>query len=138
MLSVKWQSKNSIPALQNSCTPTDYVSQGRCRASPEWTAEGGCPYVTLGWVGVVIAPSAADLTSAAYLAKTPVLYFAAGAFHSASRRAISASEISSSSLRILVSMVILSPSRIAAIGPPSAASGATWPTIRPRVALLKR
>ena len=32
----------------------------------------------------------------------------------------------------------MSPSRIAAMGPPSAASGDTWPIIRPRVAPLKR
>ena len=37
-----------------------------------------------------------------------------------------------------MSTVISSPSRIAAIGPPLAASGATWPTIRPRVAPEKR
>ena len=32
----------------------------------------------------------------------------------------------------------MSPSRTAAIGPPRAASGATWPTINPRVAPEKR
>ena len=38
-------------------------------------------------LGVVIAPSDADRTRAAYLAKTPVLYRGAGGFHSAMRRA---------------------------------------------------
>ena len=37
-----------------------------------------------------------------------------------------------------MSTVIVSPSWIAAIGPPLAASGATWPIIRPRVAPEKR
>ena len=37
-----------------------------------------------------------------------------------------------------MSSVTSSPSRIAAIGPPRAASGATWPAISPRVAPLKR
>src|SRR6187551_3415155 len=37
-----------------------------------------------------------------------------------------------------MSRLISSPSRIAAIGPPLAASGATWPTIKPRVAPEKR
>ena len=35
-------------------------------------------------------------------------------------------------------MVIVSPSRTAAIGPPSAASGAMWPAMKPRVAPEKR
>src|SRR5450755_1485060 len=60
---------------------------------PTGQPRAGCPYVIL---GEVIAPSAADLTSVAYFANTPVLYFGAGAFHSASLPAISASEISSS------------------------------------------
>src|SRR3954466_4216111 len=37
-----------------------------------------------------------------------------------------------------MSMVTTSPSRSAAIGPPCAASGATWPTISPCVAPEKR
>ena len=36
------------------------------------------------------------------------------------------------------SIVIVSPSRTAAIGPPHAASGATWPAMKPRVAPEKR
>jgi hypothetical protein len=36
------------------------------------------------------------------------------------------------------SIVMRSPSRSAASGPPRAASGATWPTISPRVAPEKR
>ena len=35
-------------------------------------------------------------------------------------------------------MVIVSPSWTAAIGPPWTASGATWPTMKPRVAPEKR
>ena len=41
-------------------------------------------------------------------------------------------------MRASTSTVIESPSRTNAIGPPRAASGATWPTINPRVAPLKR
>ena len=37
-----------------------------------------------------------------------------------------------------MSMLMMSPSSTAAIGPPTAASGATWPTMNPRVAPLKR
>ena len=37
-----------------------------------------------------------------------------------------------------MSMMIVSPSRTSASGPPRAASGATCPTIRPRVAPEKR
>ena len=37
-----------------------------------------------------------------------------------------------------MSMTIVSPSRTAAIGPPTHASGATWPIISPLVAPLKR
>ncbi len=37
-----------------------------------------------------------------------------------------------------MSIVTSSPSRSAAIGPPLTASGATWPTINPRVAPEKR
>src|SRR5882762_6531589 len=54
------------------------------------------------------------------------------------RDASSAGDSSTSSFRCSTSMTIESPSRSAAIGPPTAASGATWPTIRPRVAPLKR
>ena len=45
---------------------------------------------------------------------------------------------SSWSVRASTSIVIRSPSRTSAIGPPRAASGETWPTINPRVAPLKR
>ena len=43
-----------------------------------------------------------------------------------------------SSVPASTSIVIGSPSRTMASGPPRAASGATWPTIRPRVAPEKR
>ena len=42
------------------------------------------------------------------------------------------------SLRLGMSKVMVSPSRTAAMGPPSWASGATWPAMRPRVAPEKR
>ncbi len=62
---------NLLPARLKP-RPFKPESRGRshCRASPDWTAEGGCPYLIL---GVVMAPSAAELTSAAYFANTPVL-----------------------------------------------------------------
>ena len=41
-------------------------------------------------------------------------------------------------VRFSRSMVMMSPSCTAAIGPPTNASGATWPTMNPRVAPLKR
>ena len=40
--------------------------------------------------------------------------------------------------RFATSIVIVSPSRTAAIGPPTSASGATWPAMKPRVAPEKR
>ena len=40
---------------------------------PAVKPSGGSPYVTLGCAGVVTAPSAAELTRAAYFANTPVL-----------------------------------------------------------------
>ena len=40
--------------------------------------------------------------------------------------------------RFATSIVIVSPSWTAAIGPPTSASGATWPTMKPRVAPEKR
>src|ERR1044071_4478774 len=40
--------------------------------------------------------------------------------------------------RFSTSMVIVSPSWTAAIGPPVTASGATWPAMKPRVAPEKR
>src|SRR5947209_20117299 len=89
-------------------------------------------------VARVIAPSDADDTSAAYLAKTPCVYFGAGGFHWASRDFNSASEISTSSRRFGTSKMTTSPSRTPAIGPPCAASGATWPAMRPWVAPLNR
>ena len=40
--------------------------------------------------------------------------------------------------RFGTSIVIMSPSWTAAIGPPTSASGATWPAMKPRVAPEKR
>src|SRR5206468_4128197 len=51
---------------------------------------------------------------------------------------ISAAESSTSSRRFLMSTTIVSPFRSAAIGPPSAASGAMWPIMKPWVAPEKR
>src|SRR5215472_17868559 len=86
----------------------------------------------------VTAPSAADVTDATYLANTPSVYLGAGARHSFSRRWTSSAGNCRSSRRLGMLMEIVSPSRTAAIGPPTAASGATWPTMKPRVAPLKR
>ena len=47
------------------------------------------------------------------------------------RSASSSSSTSQLSVRVSTSIVIKSPSRTSAIGPPRAASGETWPTIKP-------
>src|SRR5262245_60968811 len=69
----------------------------------------------------VMAPSDADETAAAYLANTPQVYRGAGAFQLASRSLICASVNSTFSCRFLISNTTISPSRNAAIGPPTAA-----------------
>ena len=89
-------------------------------------------------VYVVTAPSLALLTVLAYLAKTPRLNRGSGALKFLRRDFISSSEMLRVSLRLGMSKVMVSPSRTAAMGPPSWASGATWPTMRPRVAPEKR
>src|SRR5919199_1526983 len=61
-----------------------------------------------------------------------------GSRQSLRRSSISWSERATSSLRFSTSKVILSPSFSVAIGPRWAASGATWPAIRPWVAPEKR
>src|SRR5262245_58846992 len=86
----------------------------------------------------VTAPRAAELTVAAYLDITPRPKGEAGGAWAAVRFAISSSVKSTSRRRASMSTVIWSPSWTAAIGPPLAASGATWPIIRPRVAPEKR
>src|SRR5712691_11452567 len=84
------------------------------------------------------APSEADVTNFAYLAKTPCLYFGAGGFHLVLRRAISDLLSSPRSFLLSTSISTMSPSRRSAIGPPVAASGETCPTIKPWVAPEKR
>src|SRR3989442_14595054 len=84
------------------------------------------------------APSEADVTSLAYLAKTPCLYFGLGGFHLALRWATS--ELLSSARSVLASTSIstMSPLRRRAISPPVTASGETCPTIKPWGAPEKR
>src|SRR3954454_20355564 len=79
------------------------------------------------------APCAADWTTLAYLPRTPRVYFGSWGTQP-SRRAVSSSSSTERSSRLLAtSRVIRSPSRTNAIGPPSTASGATWPTQSPVV-----
>ena len=89
-------------------------------------------------LGSVTAPSEADETRAAYFAITPVAKRGSGSSQSARRD--SSSSVGRATLRVLFSMsnLTMSPSSRAAIGPRWAASGATWPAIRPRVAPEKR
>ena len=78
----------------------------------------------------VMAPRDEEETSKAYLAMTPLTKRGFGACHAARRFWISASVSSTFSVRFGRSKVMVSPSRTAAIGPPTAASGATWPAIK--------
>ena len=84
------------------------------------------------------APSDAEDTSRAYFAITPDVYGGFGGFHRARLRASSAEERRASRRRFVTSNAIRSPSRSSAIGPPTAASGATCPAISPCVAPEKR
>src|SRR6266540_2697270 len=81
--------------------------------------------------GVHTAPLAAEDTSRAYLASAPVVYRGAGAFHPSRRLPSSASSTSRSRRRVSTSSTIVSPSSTSAMGPPTVASGATWPTANP-------
>ena len=74
--------------------------------------------------GIVTAPSDADETSWTYLAKTPDSYAAFGGFQTAALGLRSALTLIT---RSSMSIMIASPSRTWAIGPPAAASGATCP-----------
>src|SRR3990167_1864276 len=80
------------------------------------------------------APSEADDTNFAYLASAPLVNRGAGAFHFFKRLWISFFVRRTDSSRFAASTVIQSPSFSAAIGPPTAASGATCPAISPWVA----
>src|SRR5579864_2463608 len=86
----------------------------------------------------VTAPREAEETSSAYLAITPVLKRGAGAFQEERRRWISASVRLTLRVRFGMSNAMVSPSASAAMGPPVAASGATWPAMKPCVAPEKR
>src|SRR5690606_6174873 len=79
-----------------------------------------------GGAGVVTAPCAAEATSAAYVAKAPVGWGRAGV---AARRPARSAEVSI--VRARTSMATMSPSARSAIGPPTAASGETWPATKP-------
>src|SRR6266581_3064537 len=101
-------------------------------------AEAADSTVFAGAVIFVTAPRDADETRCAYLAITPVAKRGTGGVHSVRRRRTSSSASSTLSARPGISKTTVSPSRTAAIGPPTAASGATWPAIRPCVAPEKR
>ena len=83
--------------------------------------------------GAVTAPSEAELTSAAYLASTPVVTRGAMRAHSRARQVgvdVDAARADVDAHAVAVAQ--------RAIGPPRAASGAMWPTMKPCVAPLKR
>ncbi len=84
---------------------------------------------------MVTAPVEAEETSRAYFSSAPRGAGRDGGTKAARR---SASLASVPMRRVSVSMVIVSPSRTRAIGPPTAASGATWPMTKPWLAPEKR
>src|ERR1044071_886954 len=86
----------------------------------------------------VTAPSAADDTSLAYLASAPLVWSGGRGDQSRRRASISSALSATEISRFGASIVTRSPSRSAAIGPPTAASGATWPTTKPCEAPEKR
>src|SRR5690606_18009681 len=87
---------------------------------------------------MVTAPSDALDTCARYFASTPSVMSEAGRDQRSRRRASSASVRSTSMRRRSASMVMRSPSSSSAIGPPTAASGDTWPTTNPWLPPEKR
>ena len=81
--------------------------------------------------GLVTAPSDALETLAAYFASTPLVVYGLGAFHARLRAASSFAGTTKVSSRLRASMVMRSPFRTSASGPPNAASGETCPTTKP-------
>src|SRR5258708_40180574 len=79
----------------------------------------------------VTAPREDEATRNAYLAMTPLVKRGAGGFQLARRCLICSSVNSTFRVRLGISKTMVSPSAIAAMGPPCAASGATWPAISP-------
>src|SRR5579863_9755558 len=79
----------------------------------------------------VTAPTLALETSLAYLARTPNWNLGEGGIQFARRRWSSSSETCRWRILFSASMVIWSPLLTSAIAPPTAASGATWPTTIP-------
>ena len=87
----------------------------------------------------VTAPSEALLTSAAYLASTPcVAYGRRWRPTGPPPRDLRVRARAASALRCVASMLIRSPSRTSASGPPTAASGDTCPTTKPWLPPEKR
>ena len=106
------------------------VSHGWLLEDSEQKTEFCCIYV--------VAPTAALVTRSTYLRKTPAGQRNGGGLKPFRRAAISSSLTSRVSLRLGMSKWMMSPSRTAAMGPPTKASGATWPAVKPRVAPEKR
>src|SRR5207237_430350 len=79
----------------------------------------------------VTAPSEADRTVRAYLARTPRFSRGAGRVKALRRRSHSSAARSAERSLRSASIVTMSPSLSKASGPPVQASGATWPTTRP-------
>ena len=73
----------------------------------------------------------ARLSATTVAEDTVIDWRSGGGDHSARRLAISSSLTSTSIVRFPISMVMVSPSRTSPIGPPSCASGHTWPITKP-------
>ena len=84
------------------------------------------------------APVAPEVTIWAYLAKYPSVTFGSLGCQAAFRAARVSSGTSSSSVSSGILILMVSPSYTNAIGPPTAASGETWPMDAPRLAPEKR
>jgi hypothetical protein len=86
-----------------------------------------------------VAPSDAELTNSLYFASiVPAGYLSAGGFHSRSRDSSSSCGTCKSMVLLSMSISTVSPSCTTAKGPPSCASGVTWPQQMPCEAPLKR
>ena len=105
--------------LHRACAPRQFERR-RCDTPPPLI-----PVVTQPYSSSVTHPWLAFFTSLIYFASVPRFALYGGIFHPARRAAISSSGTSTLITLSCASIVIMSPLRTRAIGPPSCASGVT-------------
>ena len=120
---------------QRICAPVSFICHLTLRSRRLQVAESNLLRDLQSAVNPSPLPSTPTTPARAYFASTPVVYRGAGAVHAASRcRDLRVADLDVEPALRDVDRRSMSPSRTAAIGPPRDASGATWPTMKPRVA----